>query len=337
MADADGKSGRRAGINHPRRRLAALAARQGGVVCRDQLLELGVTDNQILRMVADAALHRVHCNVFAVGHPRLTTQASLVAAVLSAGPRSFLSHRTAAGVHGLRLVNLREIELTIPGTGGRRRDGLVVHRTRNEPDPADVRTRGDLRVSSVARMLIELAPRETPVELQRLVTEAVRKRLLRPDTRDGRLSLEAALARHRRHPGMARLAAVLATYRRPDSSKSQLEVTFDALLRQHPEFPDPQRNIHIDVYEIDRYWPGYRLAVELDGRPYHVAAQDMERDRIKDAYLLRHQITPLRFTDFRVEHDIPGILTDLHHFLHPPDPSDPPEPPDPSDPRRSAP
>jgi hypothetical protein len=85
-------------------------------------------------------------------------------------------------------------------------------------------------------MLIELAARETPVELERLVTEAVRKRLLRLDSRDG--------------------------------------------------------------------------------RPYHVAAQDMERDRIKDAFLLRVGITPVRYTDFRMDHDVPGILRDLHHFLN---------------------
>ena len=69
------------------------------------------------------------------------------------------------------------------------------------------------------------------------------------------------------------------------------------------------------MWEIDRFWPPHRLAVELDGRPYHVAANAMERDRIKDAFLLRQGITPLRFTDFRVEHDLPGILRDLCHFL----------------------
>ena len=41
-------------------------------------------------------------------------------------------------------------------------------------------------VSSVPRMLIELAPRETPAELARLVTVAVQKRLLRLDAQDGR-------------------------------------------------------------------------------------------------------------------------------------------------------
>ena len=164
-------------------------------------------------------------------------------------------------------------------------------------------------------MLVELAPRETPVELQRLVTEAVRKRQLRPDTRDGRATIEAALARHEGRPGLGKLAAVLAVYRRTKSSKSGLERAFDALLAQHPELPEPQRNISIGVWEIDRFWPEHNLAVELDGRPYHVAAQDMERDRIKDADLLRRGTTPLRFTDFRVEHDALGILSDLHHFL----------------------
>ena len=114
---------------------------------------------------------------------------------------------------------------------------------------------------------------------------------------------------------MAALTAVLGAYRRTESSKSGLERAFDRLLAQHPEIPDPQRNIHIDLWEIDRFWPAHNLAVELDGRPYHIAAKDMERDRIKDADLLRRGITPLRFTDFRVEHDLRGVLGDLHHFL----------------------
>ena len=154
-------------------------------------------------------------------------------------------------------------------------------------------------------MLVELAPRETPLELQRLVTEAVRKRLLRPDTRDGRATIEAALARHEGRPGLGKLAAVLAVYRRTKSSKSGLERAFDGSWPSTPR--SRSRSQHpIGVWEIDCFWPEHNLAVELDGRPYHVAAQDMERDRIKDADLLRRGITPLRFTDFRVEHDASG-------------------------------
>jgi very-short-patch-repair endonuclease len=286
-----------------------------GVVTREQLYELGFTHQQIKRRLGLGRLHRIHHNVFAVGHPRLTSQASLVAAFLSVGPRSFLSHRTAAAVWGMRAVNVRDIEITVPGTGGRQHTTLTIHRTRAEPDADEVRSRGDLRVSSVPRMLVELAVREKPAELARLVTVAVQKRLLRLDARDGRAALEAVLARHERRPGMTTLKAVLAAYRRTDSSKSELERAFDRLLALHPEIPEPNRNIHIGPWEIDRFWPAHNLAVELDGRPYHVAAAAMEKDRIKDAALLRQGITPLRFTDFRVEHDIRGILGDLHHFL----------------------
>jgi very-short-patch-repair endonuclease len=302
--------------HHRERERAAIAAQQLGVVTRAQLYELGFTYWQIRRKLGLGRLHRIHHNVYAVGHASLTSQATLVAAVLCVGPRSFLSHRTAAAVWGLRAVNVRRIELTLPGSGGRPHAGLIVHRTQTEPHPADVRVRGPLRLSSVPRMLVELAPRETPAELARLITAAVQKSLLPLHRADARERLEAALARHRRYPGTAKLTAVLAAYRRTDSSRSELERAFDRLLARHPEIPQPHRNIHIDHWEIDRFWPEHNLAVELDGRPYHIAAGAMERDRIKDASLLRQGITPLRFTDFRVEHDIDGILGDLRHFLH---------------------
>jgi hypothetical protein len=199
-------------------------ARQSGVVTRDQLYELGFSYWQINRRLGLGRLHRIHHNVFAVGHRHLTDRAHLFAALLTFGPEAFLSHRTAAAVWKLRAINLHGIEVTLPGSGGRHRDGLTVHRTATAPEADEVRTHGDLRVSSVPRMLIELAARETSRELDRLVTLAVQKRLLRPDSRDGRATLEQALARHERHPGTAKLAAVLAVYRRTESRKSQLEV-----------------------------------------------------------------------------------------------------------------
>ena len=285
------------------------------MVSREQLRELGFSDNQVRRMVGDSWLHPVHHNVFAVGNARVSARAHLLSALLSFGPRAFLSHRTAAAVWGMRLINVHDVEVTLPTGGGRGRERVTVHRTRHEPHQDDVRFRDKLRVSSVPRMLVELAGRETPAELERLVTVAVQKRLLRPDARDGLATLEAALARHNRHPGMAKLAAVLASYRRIEDHKSQLELAFDRLLAEHPEIPQPLHNIYIDVWEVDRFWPEHRLAVELDGRPYHIAVKDMERDRVKDAALQKLGLIPLRVTDFRFEHDVAGVLGDLRHFL----------------------
>ena len=56
----------------------------------------------------------------------------------------------------------------------------------------------------------------------------------------------------------------------------------------------------IDGWEIDCYWPEARLAVELDGRPYHIAVRDIEKDKLKDAKLLRLQIKTMRITDMRL-------------------------------------
>ncbi|MGH3261615.1 MAG: DUF559 domain-containing protein, partial [Trebonia sp.] len=295
--------------------LAALAGRQWGVVSLDQLRALGFSGDQIRWRLAHARLHLLHHNVYAVGHRRVVAHAHLMAALLSVGPRAFLSHRTAAAAWGLRAPNARRIELTVPGGSTRSRAGLTVHRCAREPDPGDLRIRDGLRVSSVPRVLIELASSERAEELERLVTVAVQRRLLRPDQRDGLQTIEAALARHPRRPGISRLKGVLAAYRRVKSHKSGLELAFDAMLAEHPEIPDPERNVHLDRWEIDRCWRERVLAVELDGRPYHVAVRDMERDRIKDAALLRLGWTPLRFTDLRFEYDPAGVLADLRHFL----------------------
>ncbi len=317
MANADDESTPESHFGHHREReLAALAGRQLGVVSWEQLKSIGFAPAQVRLRAQDGRLHQLHHDVFAVGHRQLVARAHLLAALLTAGPSSFLSHRTAAAVWGLRAINLRQIEITIPGTGGRRRPHLLAHRTAAQPHPDDLRTIGLLRASSVPRLLVELAPREPPAELERLITVAVQKRLLRLDAGDGRAALEAALARHPRWPGMGRLQAALATYRRTESHASQLELAFDRFLARHPEIPDPERNIHIDGWEIDRYWPACGLVIELDGRPYHVAARDMERDRVKDAALQRLGLTPIRFTDLRFEHDRAGILRDLHHFLN---------------------
>jgi hypothetical protein len=158
-------------------------------------------------------------------------------------------------------------------------------------------------------------PSHRRCRLGRLVTVAVQKRLLRLDARDGLAAVEAALARHARWPGCKQLTAALAGYRRTESHKSQLEFAFDGVLAGHPEIPDPERNIYIDGWRSIAAGGPQKLVVELDRRPYHVAVRDLEKDRVKDAALQRLGFIPVRFTGFRFEHDLPGILSDLYHFL----------------------
>jgi putative AbiEi antitoxin of type IV toxin-antitoxin system len=289
--------------------VARLAARQSGIVTFAQLLSSGLTRHRIADLGRNGGLHRLHRGVYAVGHRKLTRDGWLTAALLAVGPGSFLSHLTAAALHGLRVLNLRQIHVTAIGAAPRSRQGLVIHRTTHPPGRGELTTVNGLAVSTVPRLLVELAPTETEQELTRLITVAVRKRAFSHD------SLERLLKVHARHPGIGKLKAAYAAYRPRPDRKSDLELAFDQLLELHPEIPEPLRNVDSDVGELDYYWPEYNVVLELDGRPYHVAVQDIERDRLKDAKLLTQGIRPLRITDQRFEHDPTGAITDLKQLL----------------------
>jgi hypothetical protein len=286
-----------------------VAAAQFGVISLSQLAECGLTYAAVRSRVQRGQLHRLHRGVYAVGHPRIVDHACLVAALLAAGREAFLSHRTAAGVWGLRAVSTSRIEVTVPAAGVRSRSPLQLHRTEMTPHPADVTIRSGLRASSVPRLLIELAPREQPAELQRLITQAIRTRVLKLD------ELELAFKRHAHRPGVGVLKAAMRAYRPRPQRKSGFERAFDDWLDQYPEIPDPLRNVQIGPWEIDCYWPAQQLAVELDGRSYHIAAGDFEKDRIKDTDLQRRAIRVIRITAQRFERDSTGIREDLLALL----------------------
>jgi very-short-patch-repair endonuclease len=289
-------------------KIAEIAGRQFGAISLAQLLEAGLTYREVMSRVKRGYLHRLYRGVYAVGHRNIGPQGRLIAALLAFGDDAFLSHRTSAGVWGLRPIATKRIEVTVPGPKVRLRRGLVVHRTRTPPDAGDLAVRNGLRVSSVSRMLIELAVNETPRELDRLITQSVRKQIF--DLR----AVEAALVRHERRPGVGKLKAALQAYRPREDRKSDLERAFDRSI-VGTDIPPPLRNVQVDVWEIDCLWPEQRLALELDGRPYHVAVMDTETDRIKDAKLMRLGLRPLRITDLRFRLDRRGALDDIRALL----------------------
>lgn len=280
-----------------------------GLIGLKELRALGFSEREVRGFVAHGDLVRLHRGVYADGRARPHPRARLKAALMALGEGAFLSGRSAAAVWELRPINAREIEVTVVASSTPRRPGLLVRRVGTDPNPGEVRTRDGLRVSSVGRMLVEVAARETETELERLMTEAIRRDLVNV------LELEAVLGRHRCRPGMAKLKRALAAYRPSPGRRSNLERAFAGWLGEHPEIPVPQRNVRLGLWEIDCYWPEQRLAVELDGRAYHIAATDFERDRIKDAWLQRRGIRILRVTGDRFEFSRAEVLNDLLGLL----------------------
>jgi predicted transcriptional regulator of viral defense system len=279
---------------HPDRAIAALAARQHGVVARRQLLAAGLSPEMLRGRIRSQRLLLLHRGVYAVGHARLTRDGHRVAALHAAGPGAALSHREAGALHALLPSGVR-MEVTTPNQ--RRVPGIVVYRARL--DRADVTTVDGLPVTTVARTLVDLAgvvPRE---RLRKTLEEAERSHRL--DVR----AIEAVLARTRgrngsgheriRH-GLTELAATGTSI-----TRSMLERGFLALLDAHA-LPRPTTNAWAEAMEVDAVWPAVRLAVELDGWNAHKTRDAFQRDRTRSNDLQAAGWTILRFTHADVVH-----------------------------------
>jgi predicted transcriptional regulator of viral defense system len=157
-------------------RLAALAARQHGVVARRQLRALGLHDTAITERVATGRLHRVHRGVHAVGHSVLTPRGRWMAAVLAGGPGAVLSHAAAGALWDLRRSAATRIDISVPRSGRAKRDGLRVHRPRNLP-PDETTTHDGIPVTTPARTILDLAATLQTRPLERLLDQAENARL----------------------------------------------------------------------------------------------------------------------------------------------------------------
>jgi len=277
----------------------------------EQLRELGLSDRQVGLLVRQGRLIRRHRGVYSDALTKPTQRGRLLAALLAVGESAFLSRRTALGLYGARAVNVFDIEVTVVAEHTPRHQGLHVHRTTIAPADGELRVVNGLRAASPSLALVETAARETPRELDRLIAELARRRLLDLE------QIDAVIARRTRLRGIPRLRAALARYRPPDNARqdttgeSGFERDFALWLAEHPEIPPPQRYVRLGPWELDFYWPAQHLVVETDGDPYHRTPQELERDRLKDTWLQRHDHRVIRVTEFRFAHDRRGILDDL--------------------------
>src|SRR5436190_10820075 len=72
--------------------IAALAWRTYGMITREQLRELGLSEHAITYRVEVGRLRVIHRGVYAVGHERLLPEARWLAAVWAGGEGAALSH-----------------------------------------------------------------------------------------------------------------------------------------------------------------------------------------------------------------------------------------------------
>jgi very-short-patch-repair endonuclease len=285
------------------RGIAALAARQHGVIRHDQLKQLGLDKSAIRRRVRAGHLHRVHRGVYAVGHTRLTTSGRFLSAVFAYGDRAVLSHRSAAVLWRLCPRGGARIEVTVPSAGARaRRAGLIVHRAAVQE--TEITASEGIPVTTPVRTLIDLADSCSRRELERAIDEAFYLGLSLTSLRP---------LQGRRGAGL--LAAVLDEHMAGTTrTKSDFEELLLALCRKHG-LPQPLVNHVVEGYQVDFVWPRAKLILEADSWSAHGRRSAFERDRLRDAALQVAGWRVIRITWKRLLREPAAVAAQLARLL----------------------
>jgi very-short-patch-repair endonuclease len=282
--------------------VASLAASQRTIVTHGQLLSIGLTRRVIAHWVASGRLHIEFRGVYSVVDGQLPALARELAALKACGERSFLSHRSAAYVWGMRQTAPATIEVTVRGRYSSSRGGIQVHRIQ-AIDRRELRHHEGLWISSPARAVLEVAA-VAPGELVDVVDEGLARRRVTPR------ELEAVLARNRPCRGAARLAALLGDESAMTITRSKAEKAFLRLIRESG-LPLPETNVPFGPYEADFVWRRERLIVELDSPTFHGGPGAFQNDREKDLVYRDARFDVLRFTREHVVHEPPRVLVRL--------------------------
>ena len=277
--------------------IAAISARQHGVVGLSQLRELGLSARAVQHRAARGRFHRIHRGVYAVGYPKLTRYGHWMAAVLACGWKAVLSHRSSAGLSALRPDNRRKSDVSVPSPSARPKEAIEVHRSVTLTAD-DVTTVEGIPCTTIARTLVDLGDVLDRRAVERAVEQAEVLRLF--DLREVQQAIERAGPR--RGPGL--LSSVLENLDGPTLTESELEEAFLALCRE-AAIPTPEVNAWMTLSDgspikVDFLWRRERLAVETDGHPFHRTRQSRERDARRDVLLRLAGFEPVRFTGRQV-------------------------------------
>jgi very-short-patch-repair endonuclease len=251
------------------REIGEIAAQAHGIVTRVELLQAGITRNEIEHRLGTGSLIAVLRGVYRVGHRAPSLEARYIAAVKAGGQEGVLSGLPAAHLFGLVKGTAPPPEVTAPTE--RRIKGVKTRRCRL--DRRDKTLWRGIPVTTVPRTLVDVSSLLPLEGLARVFHEANVRYRTRPD------QVEAALARAPRVKGSNGLRRVL----RGDVhvTLSELERAFLRLLRAGG-LPLPRTNSQAGNRYVDCRWPDHRLTVELDSYRYHNSRHSWEQDRRRE-------------------------------------------------------
>lgn len=295
------------------RAAARIAERQHGVVSRDQLRQVGLSEAAIKQGVAAGRLYPLFRSTFAVGHPRRDRNCRLLAAVLACGEGTVVSHGSAAALLGLREFWPADIEVIAPVEAGRKFRG-VRRRFVPPPAPEQITLKSGIPCTTPSRTIVDLAGLVGPKLLANTVEQAAVLRVLNVQ------EIDEILLEHRRR-GAKKLNRVLEPWRRYSPHvrvRSRMEAKMLPLLTHH-NLPIPECNAKLrigrETFEVDFLWRAPRVVVETDGGRYHDNPVAQARDGHRNRALAQagYRVPRIGWEELRDEPD--RAIAEIRRFL----------------------
>jgi hypothetical protein len=291
--------------------IAALAARQHGVVSRRQLLAAGLSSKEIALRVRAKRLLRLYAGIYAVGHAEFRREGHWHAAVWACGTKAVLSHWDAAAHWGLMPARGRLIHVTKPSSSGRDPDRtrIRLHRVATLR-PWECTLTEEIPTTTVARTLLDLSSHLRPRAMEDAIAHANRLGLF------DLLAVRRCLEEHPRQHGAPALRRLLDALAGNDAAdlRSLLEILLLQLSDDH-QLPEPVANAQVEGFMVDFYWPQKKLIIEADSYTYHSMPSAFERDRERDQQLTLAGYTVVRFTYNQVTRQRQAVADRIRRLL----------------------
>lgn len=298
---------------------AELANRQGGIVSRRQLLEIGMSPAAVDHALATGRMHPIFRGAFSLGHAHLERNSELRTATLVCGAGSVVSHGTAAHLLGFWEHPPPQIDVIAPVEAGRKHSGI---RRRHVPlpDSRDRWVHDGVPCTSPSRTIVDCAGgcrgASGESRLRRLIElSAVAGHLNVPE-------IKAVLAKGPRRRGSPLLRLILEEWRdhRPSTRlRSRMEAKMLPLLVRYG-LPPAECNVWVTAgakrYEVDFLWRRWRLVVETDSAKYHDNPEARRRDDDRNQALpaAGYRLLRLRWND--LEYHPAKSMAELANHLH---------------------
>lgn len=295
----------------PDARANSLAARQGGILRRDQALDCGFTEYMIRHRVRTEQWRFVGAKAYRLLD--LDAPRDRLRAAAAALPNAVVSHESAGVLHSIPTVHDKGPIVTVHSRTTHVFPGVKVHRNHDLREQHTTRV-DDLPVTTLPRTVVDLAAVLSKRHLEHIVDDLLAaSRVSIPDLE----TVHAAVARKGK-PGSAAIREILRRrVGEPSYPGSRLEslglglLTNAGLPRPESEYPIPWSPRH----RFDLAYPNHKLAIEWDSRRWHSQLDAFESDRRRDQDAVLNGWRVLRFTWSDVTGRPQGVATAVRRAL----------------------